>query len=325
MSDTIVKFRIEEIMEWVKAVDKLSKKVLAKKQSQKLVPVEFSTTLTAITGWLDTSITEYTEGSHEAMGRRIVFLYPNNYTLTLGTDIFPTISHLEEEVKVDTPLPFESMLPENWEYLYKSNGWERSKHLTIEELEQFIILLTEEVGDPTLILPLEQKLYMLEDEPWWDDDDEDHNTFAKLLTLFTEDNRQTTADAMGLSFIICDDSEYMPEYCEFQRFLRMASALEEEHGWYVNLDEHCAACSSGTREWWYKDNPEKSDAPEFMTWGQNSQGAYLPNGTMWAEVYVENPEEENFLRKLADEYGIVTDADIDDEDYEPTGSVMFGD
>jgi hypothetical protein len=312
-------------MEWTKAVESLARKATAKTQSAKMIPLDLETTLNAIIGWLDTTVTEYTEGGHEAMGRRIAFLYPNNYTLTIGRDIQPTIANLEEEIKHDTPLPFESMLVENWNYNHKVNGWERNNQLKLDELAQFIVMLAEEAGEPTLILPFEQKLYMLEDEPWWEEDDEDYNTFAKLLNLFSEETRQATAYAMGISFIVCDDSEYMSEYCEYQRFLNMARVLEEEHGWFVNLDEHCAACSSGTRKYWMEENPDKPDAPELMTWGQNSQGTYLPNGTMWAEVYMDNEEHEYFLRKIADEYGVLTDADIEDEDYEPTGSVIFGD
>lgn len=312
-------------MEWNEAVEKLTKRANAIKSDDSLEPVDLAVSLNAITGWLNTSVTEYTEGSYEAMGRRIAFLYPNNYTLTIGTDIKPTIAHLEDEVKYDAPLPFESMLEENWLHNYKVNGWERKEDLTLEELEHFVLLLAAEVGEPTLILPLEQRLYMIEDEPWWDEDDEDYNTFAKLLELFAEENREATANAMGISFIVCDDSDYMSDYCEWRRFQRMAAALEDEHGWFVNLDEHCAACSSGTRKYWIEEHPDTPDAPELMTWGQNSQSAYLPNGTMWAEVYMDNEEHENFLRKIAAEYGIVTDADIDEEGYEPTGSVMFGD
>jgi hypothetical protein len=40
---------------------------------------------------------------------------------------------------------------------------------------------------------------------------------------------------------------------------------------------------------------------------------------------MDDEEHEYFLRKIADEYGVLTDADIEDEDYEPTGSVIFGD
>lgn len=314
-------------MEWNEAVERLAKRVNAIKSDEELPPVELAISLNAITGWLNTSVTEYTEGSYEAMGRRIAFLYPNNYTLTLGRDINPTIAHLEEEVKYGSELPFESMLEENWVHDYKSNGWTRNAELTLEELEQFVSLLAQEAGEPTLILPFEQKLYMIEEDPWWDEDDEsyeDYNTFAKLIELFTEENRQAAAFAMGISLVICDDADYMSDYCEFNRFLRMTEALEEK-GWFVNLDEHCAACSSGTRKYWYEENPDKPDAPEFMTWGQNSQNAYLPNGSIWAEVYVYDEKHEYELRKLADEFGVVTDMDVDDEGYEPTGSVIFGD
>lgn len=312
-------------MEWKAAVEALANKANAKTQSKKLKPLDLPVTLTALTGWLESSITEYTEGASEAFSRRIAFLFNNDYILTIGTGITPTIARLSEEIPATFPLPFESMLPENWEYFYGVNGWRRKENLSNEDLANFLVMLSEETGEnPTLILPFEWKMEILEEDPWWDEDDEDYPTWVTLLSLFTEENRQQTADAMGLSFIVCDDTEYMSDYCDYSRFVRFTDALEEK-GWFVNLDEHCAACSSGTRKWWRESNPENAEAPEFLTWGQNTQSSHLPDGTFWAEVYCDDPEHETFLRKLADEYGLQLDQEVTDEDYEPVGSVTFGD
>ena len=314
-------------MEWEAAVDALVAQVELEGENDNQEPVTLDVSLTALTGWLESKVTEYTEGSYTAMGRRIVFHYPNDYMLTLGTSINPTISHLTEEMKHTDKLPFESMLEENWEFNYRANGWARTHHLTIEELGDFVQLLADEAGEPTLILPVEDRMYdMVEDEPWWEEGDEaylDHDIFRKLLMLFKEETLQATAYAMGISLMVVSDDAYLPYYCEFLRFQRMAVELDEKHGWFVNLDEHCAACSSGTRQFWHEDNPGREDAPELMTWGQNSQWAYLPNGTMWAEVYIEDEDDEIFLRKLADKHGLT--GDWDEGEYEATGSVIFGD
>ena len=78
-------------MEWKQAVDLLASKVNAKTQSEKMQNLDSPVILNALTGWLDTTITEYTEGASQAFGRRVVFLFNNDYTLTIGTGITPTI------------------------------------------------------------------------------------------------------------------------------------------------------------------------------------------------------------------------------------------
>jgi hypothetical protein len=310
-------------MEWKQAVDLLASKVNAKTQSEKMQNLDSPVILNALTGWLDTTITEYTEGASQAFGRRVVFLFNNDYTLTIGTGITPTIAHLNEEIPYDFPLPFESMLEENWDYSYRINGWSRKEKLSHEDLANFLLMLSEETGeDPTLILPFEWKLEILEEDPWWDEDDEDYPTWIKLLELFTDENKQKTADTIGLSFIVCDDTEYMSEYCEYSRFERLTEKLEEE-GWFVNLDEHCAACSSGTRKWWQEENAENPYAPEFMTWGQNTQTSHLPDGTFWTEVYMDDEEHEKSLKKLAADFGLDVGAWQEGE-FEAEGSVIFG-
>lgn len=45
------------------------------------------------------------------------------------------------------------------------------------------------------------------------------------------------------------------------------------------------------------------DAPEFLTWGQNSQGSYLPDGSICVEVYVDEFKDEKYLAELANKYG----------------------
>ena len=288
-------------MEWKQAVDAVYSEVKSSK-SDNLQYLDSQIILMALTGWLNTTLTAHTDGAGEAFSRRVVFLFNNDYTLTLGTGIRPTIARLSEEITGDLPIPFNGMLTGSWDYSRAVNGWRRSEDLSNEDLEKLLHMLGEETGEsPTLILPIESKLEILDEEPWWDEDDDYYPTWIRFLELFNEGNLQKTVDTLDLDTIVCDDTEYMSEFCDYSRFLRLTDKLEED-GWFVNLDSHCAACSHGDREWWEKSNPDKTSAPTFQTNGQNSDISHLPDGTFWAILY--DVEEERFLKKLAHDFGL---------------------
>ena len=98
-------------------------------------------------------------GEYEAVSRREVFLFNNDYTLTIRTGMTPTIARLSQEIALDLPLPFTGILGENWENMRAVYGWRRNENLSNEDLGNFLLTLSEELGEsPTLILPFENKL-----------------------------------------------------------------------------------------------------------------------------------------------------------------------
>jgi hypothetical protein len=111
-------------LEWKQAVDALSSEVHASK-ADKRGNLNPSIILNALTGWLNSSVTEdrnMAVSAYEAFSRRVAFLFRNDYILTLGTGITPTIARMSKQVTGDQPLPFEGMLAENWDYV-RSLSW----------------------------------------------------------------------------------------------------------------------------------------------------------------------------------------------------------
>jgi hypothetical protein len=288
-------------MDWKQAVDYLASEVEAF-QGKNWDRFDFPLVLNALTGWLHTSLTEDTEmavSEYEAVSRRVVFLFDNDYTLTIGKGITPTIARLSEEIAVDLPLPFEGMLEENWEYMRAVNGWRRNENLSNEELANFLLTLSEELGEsPTLILPFESKLDVLEHPSSWDKAQEHYHTWIKLLELFAGENQQKTVDTIGMSLIVCEDEEYMSEHCDYSRLSRLSNELY----W-----DKCSELSQAKRDW--SECFNESD--------------HLPDGTLTAVVYDLNPEEERLLKKLASDFGL--DAGPWQEgEFEARGDVWFG-
>lgn len=315
-------------MSWVEAVDRTEaavKEIVAGKKPVLPLPV----LVEALTGWLDSDLCEYTEGSYEALARRVVWKFSNEYIVTIGTDITITISHLSEEFTDASPMPFpESIEPSNWTFNARANGWERSENLTTEELIEFLQNLADEAGEqPEMLLPLEYKfedVESLEDMAENYDDNDTWAAMAKLAKIFNDDEELAVLQSLSpWNIELIGEEDFMSYYCDWYKFSRFVGFLQDTGKWIVVLDEHCAACSRGSVESEVSANPALKDAPVFMTWGQNSQGAYLPNGTMWAEVYMNEEEDERFIKRHARKFGLDV-GEWEGDKFEAEGSVTFG-
>lgn len=315
-------------MLWVESVDRLSL-LVSDILSGKEPIVEEELLLSAFKGYLSSSLCEYTEGASEAYSRRLVWAFNNDYILTIGTGINPTITHLTKELSETSPMPFpDSIEQSNWSFLSEANAWSRNEDLTDEELLEFLQNLSNEAGEkPNLILPLEWKLDSIEDyEEYKDDPDmEDYYTFYKLGKLLSDENSLEILNSIlpWGSIEIVEESDYMSYYSQAEKFERFINFLQETGKWIVILDEHCAACSRGSVEDAISYNPELKDAPVFMTWGQNSNISHLPDGTFWAEVYINEEADEKFIKQHARTFGLDV-GDWEDGKFEPYGSVTFG-
>jgi hypothetical protein len=215
--------------------------------------------------------------AYEAFSRRVAFLFRNDYILTIGTGITPTIARLSKEISGDQPLPFQGMLEENWNFFRAVNGWRRNEDLSNEDLGNLVISLSDETEPPILILPFEDKLYELEDPSSLDKAEGQYHTWLKLLELFTEENQQKTADTMGISLIVCGGDEYMSEHCDWNRLLRLTVKLEESD----DLSQAKSDWVEGIDDW-----------------------DHLPDGTFTAVVYDLDTDEQRSFKKLASECGL---------------------
>lgn len=316
-------------MEWNESVDALDEAIKKQSARNKLSPAVI---VNALTGWLETELTSYTEGSYEAVARRVVWVFPNKYSLTLGTSIEPTIACIDKDLNdgiFNKPVPFECMDNTKWYFDSSVNGWVRHTKFSDEETAEFIALLTKENGPPYLALPWERKVQNFEDDgdDWadWvspeDDKYELYQTYGKLLNLFTEKNISSTRKTIMWDVRIVDEDEDMSDFCYYSRFMRFAFFLEEQ-GWAVILDEHCAACASGTRKWMQEQSEDGKPRPEFLTWGQNSDTMYYPDGNMSISVYISDETDERYVKEQAADFGLWL-GDWEDPDFECEEEILF--
>lgn len=309
--------------EWVTTVNKLikentlsqSKKALFEKTGNyttKTTPLEV---VEAVTGWLNTHITEYTEGAAEGASRRVVWLYDNGWMLVVGNGMYPLITHLEKELTINNKIPIK-VKNSDWVFETATNGWEWWGHdATSEEILELINKLGKHFGTPKLVLPLESRIMNVQDEDedsyieYLDEDSENYEiskTFYRFMNFIADKDFDRVSP---WEVIICYEDEYMPEYCDYNRFFRMTSELEEL-GWMVIIDEHCAACASGTRKYLYESNPEFKDAPEFLTWGQNSQSSWMPDGKIFTEQWLDDENHIKQLIEVAAKHGFEIDENV---------------
>lgn len=314
-------------MDWIQAVDTLVKySGASQSQKAKLKEPTPQTFVTAFRGWLDTEVTEYTEGAYEAVSRRIVWLYPDGYSLTVGSEETFVLSNIDKEMQPNfkNPIP-KGYNTKDWTFSKHINGWSNHKNIDDKALTQFINDLSNLHGAPKMILPWESWIEQTTDDDeylsYWEDKDESlviRKAFYDLMCMLNNDK---LSNLSPWKVIICEGDAYFSEYSDYSRFVELTSALEETGEWMVVLDEHCAACMSGTRKWMVEENPKLATAPEFVTWGQNSQTAWLPDGTFYADVWIDDFESEKFVKNLANQFGFNFEIPATEED--ATGSITF--
>lgn len=312
---------------WVESFNKFKEYInlpQSKKVNSSLPAADF---VEGLTGWLHTEITEYTEGSSEGVSRRAVWVFDDRWILTLGTDINLTIAGLHD--KVDDSLIsglFDSLDDSEWVYNYNVNGWGYTEPLEYENLIWLIEEMSKILGTPKLFLPWEYRIDNAVDEgedfySYWDEDDEKHElykSFYELMVLLSEGKIDKVSP---WNIVLVGEDDCMSDYCVYSRFFEVVDELQKSGEWLVIIDEHCAACSRGSRESEIANNPNLKDAPEFMTWGQNSQHSYLPDGQMWAEVMLDDYVWGLKLIRIANKHGFNMDVPQNEDDY--AGAVTF--
>lgn len=279
-----------------------------------------------ITGWLHTSITEYTEGSYEAISRRVTWLFPDGWAFVAATSCPLTLTHMTEEITSDTPAPVRG---EEWNFAVHANGWQLAtsgEDTSASEILQRMESFSAEHGEPTLLLPWE---YMwveaiaeesLEDYLEYKPEDE-AELYTAMHALASAVMDGQVADLSPWAIEVTDPEDNMPAFCDWSRFQRVIAAISERKLMILNLDEHCAACSSGVYENAVKEDPELEGKRVFLTWGQNSQYMWLGDGRIFLDVYFSEEEDERAVKDLAVAEGIY---ELDpDEEWEPSGSWYF--
>lgn len=311
-------------MDWINAAKKVIE-YSGYPQTKKLkYSLDILVSFEALTGWLESPLTEYTEGSYEGVSRRVVWAFPDDWMLTLGSNILPTLTRLNHELR-DNDKP-SNIAFKNWVFKHEANGWHSVNHLEASDILSVIQELSNAHGVPKVYLPWEHYLQNAVDEgedfySYWENDEEKtklYKTFYDFSIMF---NSGKISNVFPWEVEIVQDEDFISEYSNYNKFQRLVSALEDTGKWLVIIDEHCAACASGTRKFFVESHPELSEAPEFLTWGQNSQDSWLPDGSFWAEVWIDKWEDEKFVKTLANTFGF--DFVVPQSQDEAEGAITF--
>lgn len=270
--------------------------------------------LALLGGWLESELTEDTEGTFQAVSRRYVFVFPSGLMLTVGTSIPLTVAGLHEELNENSLPKSLASLPLKWEYKRHANGFaaEGTTAASLDEAEQILGALEADSGAPDLFLPWEGYQELLEEI----EDDEDFEgaygdeevefAFYKLINLLY--NNDNLSDVSPWQLWLVGPDQMMSNFCSLSRFYRFIDDMEQDGKFRIFLEEHCAACYSGSNEQLIQDQPELAGAPVFITWGQNSHNNYLPDGSIYTgdQDYDEDWPME-YIRKLATKHGLECD------------------
>lgn len=284
-----------------------------------------------VTGWLKTDLVTYTDGMWEPMGRRVIWLFPDGWMFNVGTYFAPVFQHKDTLIEPGTNFPMPDYFnTEGWEFSPYINGWRNTGAETdiidAERIVELVEAFTVEHGEPMLALPWEYMYYGYyleqgEDEAadeFYVDEETGLNTKQLMLDMIKLVDSGKLTEQSPWEVKVGNDGDWLSEHCDFTRFVNLTRQIREKSIAILDLDQHCAGCSSGTEEYAVKENPKLEGKPTFRTWEQNSQTSYTGDGALLIEVrlYDQPPYiAEKRIKFLAEELGLYTG--IYEEDWEP--------
>mgnify|MGYP006272368513 CR=1 FL=1 len=263
----------------------------------------------ALTNWFQTGVAEDTEMYFESVGRRVLWLYPNGLTLTIGAEINLTISSATEQLSEASELP-PICEPDNWEFFDHANGWSSNQRYDKETILEIIQALEELYGKPRLIIPWENRAENTSDqdeEEFVSMDSEEGTSdpyldFYRLMKLVQDEDIHYFSE--WESSVVFEE-DYMSPYSHFEKYENFTDKLRESKLVILDLEEHCAACSNGVEEAAIKEDPELEGKPTFTTWSQNSTGMVRPDGAINIDAYCSaDTDTMQKIKALADQEGV---------------------
>lgn len=285
----------------------------------------------AITHWLTTEIADSTEGMGEAISRRVVWLFPDDYAVAVGANFSPAFYHLSKKLSKDSRIPLPQSKSKNWRFSRQTNGWTYSALGNgcpkPEDTVALVDMFTAMHGEPTLLLPwayhwAEGITDQGEDFYDWNADEDEENIREVMFELATAVVDEVVAEASPWECVLGGEDEGLSYHSDFSKFQRFIDRVSNEKIAILDIDQHCAACSSGTYEDAVASDPELEGKEVFRTWGQNSEGNWLGDGSVYMESgYIDNPEFEKRLKQVAEEEGL--DMGLSDRNWEPTGNLFY--
>lgn len=301
---------------------------IAKVKSGEASKVEF---VDAVTYWLSTDIAESTEGMGEAISRRVVWLFPDDYALAVGANFSPAFYHLSKILPTDSRIPLPQSKSKNWTFSRQTNGWTDSSLPAgcpkPEDIVALVDVFSASHGEPKLLLPWAYHWaegITDQEEEFYEDyaDEGEENIRETMFELATAVVDETLSEASPWECAIGGEDEGLSFHSDFAKFQRFIDRVSDEKIAILDIDQHCAACSNGTYEDAVAGDPELEGKEVFRTWGQNSEWNWRGDGSVYMESgYIDNPEFEKKLKQVAEKEGL--DMGLKDKDWQPTGNFSY--
>ena len=237
-----------------------------------------------LTHWFETGPAEDTEQYFESVGRRVLWVYPNGLTVTIGAEINLTIASMTEQLSEKSVLP-EICNEDNWDFLQHANGWASSQWYDKDTLLEIVQALEDLYGKPRLILPWERRAETTseeeeEDYVFPDPEDDNYNDYLDLYRLMKLVHSGDIVYFSEWETTVVFEDDLMNPFSHFEKYQSFTEALRESKLTVLDLEEHCSACSSGVTERAAEEDPEMEGKPLFITWSQNSNGMVRPDGAI---------------------------------------------
>jgi hypothetical protein len=308
----------------------------------------------AITQWMKTEVAMDTEGSYEAVSRRVVWLFPNDYAFAVGVNFVPVFYKVKGKLNEDAQLPLDASLSKHWLFLPYANGWtykgsrlsygentysEEESNTAIPSASlilQFLDRFTELHGEPELVLPWDNtwtETIVDQGEEYYEwrandaaeelEEGEElgENDYETMFLLATSVIEKTLNAVSPWAISLVSEEEMISDHSDYYRFQALTERISEEKIMIVNLDEHCGGCSSGKYESAVAADPELEGKNIFITWSQASDWRWRGDGGISVEVHIQDPADELAVSIIAEELGLYVG--LDETDWKPKGSFTY--
>ena len=266
----------------------------------------------ALSAWLQSRASESVEQYHESVGRRLLWVFANGLTLTIGSEINLTLASLDKKITEESELP-PVLEQKHWEYLPHANGWSINRWCNKFQLLEIVQALETLYGQAKAVLPWEKRAESAAEQeqdefvfPNPTDDSEGYNSYLDLYRLLILVSTKEIKYFSAWEIEITHEDSYLSMFSDLGKYRTFIGHLRESKLAILNLEEHCYSCSLGFAERAVEEDPELEGRPTFTTWSQNSNRIVRPDGAIKIEAHCRKAdfETKQSIRRLAEETGL---------------------
>jgi len=253
----------------------------------------------------------------EALFRRVVWRFPDDWLVTYGPREGTFVQHLTEkwdggsEAK-NQVLSAVAAFGGTADFEDAVNGFTLQVNggmLGPAEIVAVVDALTTAHGVPTLELPWFDRAERISDdvEEILDDEDLDEaarRSYEVFARLYSTKLRPTSPWKIAMT----DSDDLLPHHSAYGRFYQLMDELEERN-WIVINGECCGTCAGSSIREARADDPSKANSPTFVVFEQNAESTWGISG--WVRILQSRGEGFEELAEAIASVGLRIEADSD--------------